>query len=101
MSPRMKLQRAIVASLIAAAWAGSAFAANSAKPECPTPTKETREKMAAWHEQMAACLRSDKAITECRSEMAKNHDEMMREMGCPGRKMHSHMDKQPQTSPQK
>jgi len=100
-SRQIKLLQAIVASSITMTCAGSAFAADSTKPECPTPTKETRAKMAAWHEQMAACLRSDKAITECRTEMGKNHGEMMREMGCPERKMHPHMGKPPQTSPQK
>ena len=83
------------------ACAGGSFAADSAKPECPTPTKEMREKMAALHEHMAACLRSDKPITECRTEMAKNHQEMMHEMGCPGRKMRPHTDKPPRTPPQK
>lgn len=101
MSTRIKLLQAIVASSIAMACAGSTFAADSTKPECPPPTKEMRQKMAAWHEQIAACLRSDKAINECRTEMAKNHQEMMREMGCPGRKMRPYMDKQPETSPQK
>ena len=32
-------------------------------------SKETREKMAALHEQMAACLRSDKSLAECHSMM--------------------------------
>ena len=35
-----------------------------------------REKMAKAHEDMAACLRSDRAIEECHSEMMKNHDMM-------------------------
>lgn len=35
-------------------------------------TKEQRETMAKNHESMAACLRSDKAITECHDEMMKN-----------------------------
>ena len=101
MSARIKLLQAMVASSIAIACASSTFAADTTKPECPTPTKEMREKMAAWHEQIATCLRSDKAITECRTELAKNHEEMMREMGCPKGKMRPHMDKQPETSPQK
>ena len=42
----------------------------------PPPTKEMREKMAKAHEDMAACLRSDRAIEECHSEMMKNHDMM-------------------------
>ena len=35
------------------------------------PSKAMREKMAAMHEQMASCLRSDKPMSECRSEMMK------------------------------
>jgi hypothetical protein len=38
----------------------------------PTPpTKEQREKMAQAHEKLAACLRSDRAIKECRQEVIK------------------------------
>ena len=42
------------------------------KPQPPAtaePSKETREKMAVMHEKMAACLRSDKPIADCRNEM--------------------------------
>jgi hypothetical protein len=39
--------------------------------------------MAALHEKMAACLRSDKALAECRDEMQKNCRDMMGEQGCP------------------
>jgi hypothetical protein len=35
------------------------------------PSKEIREKMATLHEQMAACLRSDKSLAECRTQMMK------------------------------
>ena len=98
MSTRTKPLQVMLASLIAVTCAGSVFAANTARPECPAPTKETREKLAASHEEIAACLRSDKAITECRAEMAKLHKEMMHQMGCPGSKMHPHMHKQSQPS---
>ena len=43
----------------------------------PAPTKEQREQMAAAHEKIAACLRSDKPIDECHAEMKKMHDSMM------------------------
>ena len=33
--------------------------------------------MAAAHEKIAACLRSDKPIDECHAEMKKMHDSMM------------------------
>lgn len=97
MSVRINLCK-VLASLTVITGAGNTFAADSPKPECPTPTKEAREKMAAWHEQMAVCLRSDKAITQCHTEMAKSHREAMQEMGCPGGKMHSHADKNQRTS---
>jgi hypothetical protein len=45
------------------------------------PTKEMREKMALLHEQMAACLRSKKSISECRAEMQKNCHDMMGDQG--------------------
>ena len=61
----------------------------------------SKESERAWHEQMAACLRSDKPIAECRTEMTKMHEEMMGEMGCPERRMHPHGDKQPPPSPQR
>jgi hypothetical protein len=42
-----------------------------------------REKMAMMHEQMAACLRSDKPIADCRKEAMKYHQETMGNSGCP------------------
>lgn len=33
------------------------------------PSKDQREKMAATHEKMAQCLRSDKSINDCHNEM--------------------------------
>ena len=59
----------------------SAMADNPAAPS--TPSKETREKMATFHEGMAACLRSDTPIAECRSEMMKNFRDLGSESGCP------------------
>jgi hypothetical protein len=49
----------------------------------PTPSKEMREKMAAIHEKMAACLRSERTFAECREEMQQNCSDMMGEQGCP------------------
>lgn len=58
-----------------------AFAADA--PVAPSaPTKEMREKMATLHEQMAACLRSDNSIADCRVEMRKHCREMMGSQGC-------------------
>ena len=58
-----------------------AMADNPTAPS--TPSKETREKMATFHEGMAACLRSDTPIAECRSEMMKNFRDLGGESGCP------------------
>jgi hypothetical protein len=40
-------------------------------------TPEMRQKMATMHEKMATCLRSEKAMGECRSEMMGMHKDMM------------------------
>jgi hypothetical protein len=47
------------------------------------PSKDTREKMAVLHEQMAACLRSDKSIADCRDEMRKTCQTTVGAQGCP------------------
>jgi hypothetical protein len=61
-------------------WAtGVALAADTAPTGRPVPSKEMREQMAAAHEKIAACLRSDKPIDVCRDEMKKMHDSMMHE----------------------
>jgi hypothetical protein len=41
-----------------------------------------REKMASLHEQLAACLRSDKPISDCHSQMMKSCQETMGDQGC-------------------
>ena len=66
-------------------WAtGAALAADPSPGDRPAPTKEQREQMAAAHEKVAACLRSDKPIDQCHDEMKKMHDSMMHS--------HHHMD---------
>ncbi len=58
--------------------------AQSPSPTAPSaPSKETREKMATAHERMAACLRSDKPIAECHSEMMKSFGHVPADSGCP------------------
>ena len=57
----------VVATLLAIA--GSALAAQETTAAAPEPSKESREQMARLHEQMAACLRSDKAFAQCRTQM--------------------------------
>ena len=64
--------------------AGSiALAASPPATASGEPSKDTREKMAVLHEQMAACLRSDKSISDCRDEMRKNCRATMSRRSCP------------------
>ena len=68
---------ALIACTVALLWtAGAALAAEPEHAGRPAPTHEMRQKMAGAHEQMAACLRSDRPIAECHEEMMKNHDMM-------------------------
>jgi len=94
-----KLRPAMLACFIALAGAGATIAAATIQRECPNPSKEDRQKMAAAHEQMAACLRSDKSVVECRTDLAKSQRQMMQMMGCPGGKMHPHQGPKSQTNP--
>jgi hypothetical protein len=79
MIPRVTFPRAtgLVCLLALAATAGTTFAAEPEHMDHPAPTKEMRATMAAAHEQMAACLKSDRPIAECHAEMMKHHDEYM------------------------
>lgn len=49
-------------------------AAPAAAPAAPS--KEMRERMAAMHEHLAACLRSDKSVEACHHEMMEAHEKM-------------------------
>jgi hypothetical protein len=61
--------------------------AASTRADLPAPehalSKETREKLAALHEQMAACLRSEKSLLECRGAMMRSCQEQLGSDGCP------------------
>jgi hypothetical protein len=70
-------------SLLGVASAWSAFAGDTTASATPTvPTKEMRAQMATVHEQMAACLRSDKSMAHCRNEMMNNCQKIMGTQGC-------------------
>jgi len=71
---RQLLLVAVVAVGSAGAWAAQA--------QTP-PSRQMREQMAAAHEKMAACLRSDRDIAVCRNEMHKSCQAMMGAQGCP------------------
>lgn len=78
----------------------SAMAQTPSPAATATPSKETRGKMAGVHERMAACLRSDKPIAECRAQMMKSVGHIPGETGCPMMNpgMHGQM-MQDQTAP--
>ena len=75
------LATAVLASLAGAAWSQDPRPA----PENSraAPSKEMREKLATVHERTAACLRSDKSYSQCRSEMMKSCREILGGQGCP------------------
>ncbi len=64
--------------------AGAALAESDAPPaKAPQMSAEQRSKMADAHEKMAACLRSDRPLTECHDELMKSCDQTMGAAGCP------------------
>ena len=70
----------VVAAL---AWSPPAHAADPKTAPPAAATAEQRQKMADIHQKMAECLRSDRPIAECRSEMAGScHDSLGADM-CP------------------
>ena len=58
-----------------------AYAADPPGPpaKAAAPTKEQREDMAKAHEKMAACLRSDREVSDCRHEMMEQYKQMQGE----------------------
>lgn len=71
----------------------TAFAAEKTKTQGKQDmqmTAEQRQNMAATHEKMANCLRSDKSMEVCRQEMMQSCKDMMGKDRCP---MMGHMGK--------
>lgn len=66
---------------------GGAFAHD--KKAMMKMTPEQRQNMAMMHEKMAACLRTDKPIGDCKTEMRKSCKEMGA-MACPMMKHAGH-----------
>lgn len=79
---RTKLRLALVAMGVALL-GGPALAADEAPPAPAPPSAEQREKLAVAHEQMAACLRSEKPFEECRAAMHASCQQTMGAQGCP------------------
>lgn len=81
-----------IRSLLAATLiASTTFAAEMPPVRDPEPSKEMREHMAAAHDAMAACLRSDKSLADCRNEMQMTCKQPHGKQGCPMMGMHEHM----------
>ena len=74
--------RGLVASLTSVLLIAASGAAFAADAPTTAPSKEMREQMATLHEQMAACLRSEKSMSECRTEMMKSCQSTMGSQGC-------------------
>jgi len=103
MSSTRAPNRFILAMFASMMFAGSTLAIAADQPSAaapPAPSKEMREKMAAMHERMAACLRSDRAIADCRKEMQQACQAVMGKEGCPmtGMGMHGKMMGEPPAS---
>jgi hypothetical protein len=64
---------------------GTAFAqaTKPVTPSAPAMTTEQRQQMAAVHEKAAACLRSDRPVSECHAEMMKGCQAAMGSGMCP------------------
>lgn len=86
----MHMQKVVTTACFAFA-AAIFLSANALAEDTPPPTpsaqaapsKEVREKMAALHEKMAACLRSDKTIDACRTEMRASCYQTVGAQTCP------------------
>ena len=72
-----------IGALLLCTNAWSADPTPAASDSRAAPSKEMREKMAAMHEQMATCLRSDKAFADCRKEMMQSCQHTMGSEACP------------------
>lgn len=75
------LAKAVTVAMIG--MAGIAYGAEKSKKPVMELTPEQRQTMAASHEQMATCLRSEKTMDECRTDMMKSCESTMGKDGCP------------------
>ena len=81
MKNTLLLSLSLILAGATSAWAEDA-PASKGKPAMEM-TKEARETMAASHEKMAACLRSDQSMESCRDEMMKACQSNMDKGMCP------------------
>ena len=73
-------------------WAADPAAPHDMSKMTMNPSKEDREKMAAAHTQMAACLLSDQDFMQCHDALHKECKSMMGG-SCPGMEMGKGMHK--------
>ncbi len=95
-APVTRRLRWLIATAVAAIGTSGLFAADTppaaAPPAAqsapmsspPALSKEQREKLATVHEQMAACLRSERTLAECHDQMRQGCRAAMGSAGCPG-----------------
>ena len=74
--------RGVAASISSVLLIAAGNAVIAADAPTNAPSQEMRAQMAAMHELMAACLRSDKSMSECRTEMMARCQSMMGSQGC-------------------
>lgn len=93
----MKTKSVLAGLAVILGTVGVALAADPPSATPAAPSKEKRAEMALFHEQLAACLRSDKPIAACHEQAMKHHHEMMGDEGCPMMDHHHHhmMQEQP------
>ena len=77
------MKKALLSFAVFGCFATSALAEGVKAPAAAEMTREQRQQMAGAHEKMAACLRSEKPLTECHSEMMKSCEATMGANGCP------------------
>ncbi len=74
--------RGVAASIASLLFIAAGSGVIAADAPTSAPSKQMREQMATLHEQMAACLRSDKSMSECRTQMMSSCQSIMGSQGC-------------------
>jgi len=80
----------LIATLALIFGTSAALAAEPPSQGHPTMSKEQREKMATIHDQIAACLRSEKPVADCHKEAMKSCQDAMGKDWCSMMHEHGH-----------
>jgi hypothetical protein len=78
----LNMKTTIATLMILAALAGTTVFGNEKSKKMMTMTTEQRQGMATAHDKMAACMRSDKEMSECHKEMKESCMDVMGKDGC-------------------